>query len=1059
MFRKININNNDEDIKIYLYRNRREGLAEIPKEYITKITRTLGDINTVELSIPKYKSIKGKKIINNLYNKIQPKMQIIIECKVGNEIVKERYTLLNKSRNNNKNKGYKTFAAQSFEYTLKTKKVSLTSSVFQLKMDEIHLAKGIMDLFEEQTGWGIDYVDPKSRVETSQIIDSVNVTLFENYKKDNITENSLIFEADVLTEIKDDKALYVDISYGNLRTYDENNKLLKTENIINTITDALPKNIKHIKAYHYSEVGNRYGIKYLFTTVDGIEIEKITTFTNVINKSITAENIIFRWETGEYVTKENVKYINLEDTENDNWYAFLRDVESQFKSIFIFDSYNKTISVIHEDNIGKEAPYLLSYDTNIIDINVDEQSEYVNCLKVVGKDGLSIAEENIYGNEKLYNFNWYRENGIMSDELQDSWDRYEEVLTISQEEWLNIKNLKMRLIQRKTAVDSEIKSLEERIKTTRNLLAGYMAEDTGIAKENQARIKAELDALELSLNNSMAKRTEMLNQITIYEDEMMEISTGVQMENATDLQGNKIFTNIDLEEINDMLVEEVYEDDYYSTSYGLINNSKLILSEKIKPDVDFKLNVENLCKVIRHPLGWNFIVQLGDIFQIDDEEIIKDIGENKIRLCSYEYYPREDKVSNLTFTNKTKKNDYTKSFANIGKKSNATANVVNSYRQIWEDSLLTNNFCKSMIEGTLDAATTSVRGRTSENLIDISSAGIFLYDSRDTNKAIYIGSSLICLTEDGFSTSKVAINNTSVVADVVMGKLFLGNKLMMTNDDASFTIEGNGLTIRDDATRERIFLGLEDVDGVRKARLRLYGKDGKGLVLSEDGIISEFQYVDRSAVDLNSPMYSYFRIGSNVNVLKECILMIKLRPFRVYSKGMEGGGAYVQGVSTLSGGGSTSSSGGGYSSTITSSNQNYATFQSEFTTNPQVEYSGNEHVHPISKFQFDHDHSVSISIGAHSHSCPNHSHTTNLNIPNHTHAEKYGCYDLGGTENMPSNVVLKVNGKVVRSNINSDTEVDITSYLTIGIVNEIILESSTRGQIYINLYSKSFVTW
>ena len=270
---------------------------------------------------------------------------------------------------------------------------------------------------------------------------------------------------------------------------------------------------------------------------------------------------------------------------------------------------------------------------------------------------------------------------------------------------------------------------------------------------------------------------------------------------------------------------------------------------------------------------------------------------------------------------------------------------------------------------------------------------------------------------------------------------------------------GFGLSIKDSNDIQRVFLGTELENGVRKARLRLYGKDGKGLVLSEEGIISEFQYPDRSAVDLNSPMYSYFRIGSNVNVLKECILMIKLRPFRVYSKGMEGGGAYVQGVSTLNGGGTTSSSGGGYSNTMTSSNQNYANFQSEFTTNLQVEYTGNNHVHPISKFQFDHDHSVSISIGAHSHSCPNHSHTTNLNIPNHTHAEKYGCYDLGGTENIPSNVVLKVNGKIVRSNINSDTEVDITSYLTIGRVNEIILESSTRGQIYINLYSKSFVTW
>lgn len=1054
MFRKININNNDEDIKIYLYRNRREGLAEIPKECITKITRTLGDIDTVELSIPKYKMIKGKKVINNLYNKIQPKMQIIVECKVGNEIVKERYTLLNKSRSNNKNKGDKTFTAQSFEYTLKTKKVSLNSSVVQLKTDEVHIAKGIMDLFEEQTGWTIDYVDPKSRVETSQIIDSVNVTLFENYRKENITENSLIFEADVLTEIKDDKALYVDISYGNLRTYDENNKLLKTENIINTISDALPKNIKHIKAYHHSEVGNRYGIRYVFTTVDNVEIEKTTTFTNIIDKSITAENIIFRWETGEYITKENVKYINLDDTENDNWYAFLRDIESQFKSMFIFDSYNKTIGVIHEDNIGKEAPYLLSYDTNIIDINVDEQSEYVNCLKVVGKDGLSIAEENIYGNEKLYNFDWYRENGIMSDELQSSWDRYEEILTIRQEDWLNIKNLKMSLIQRKTAIDSEIKSLEERVKATRNLLAGYMA---GNDEVNQARIKAELDALEESLNSNMAKRTEMVNQITIYEDEMMEISTGIQMENATDLQGNKIFTDVDLEEINDMLVEEVYEDDYYSTSYGLINNSKLILSEKIKPDVDFKLNVENLCKIIKHPLGWSFIVQLGDVFQIDNEEIIKDIGENKIRLCSYEYYPSEDKISSLTFTNKTKKNDYTKSFANIGKKSNATTNVVNSYRQIWEDSLLTNNFCKNMIEGTLDAAATSVRGRTSENLIDISSAGIFLYDSRDTNKAIYIGSSLICITEDGFATSKVAINSTSVVADVVMGKLFLGNKLMITNDNASFTIEGNGLTIYDEGSRERIFLGLEEVDGVEKARLRLYGKDGKGLVISEDGLISHNTLIFADDLDPTHPMEFDYVVQDGTQEIRECKLILAMKPYRMTVKSTQSGGK----LQTSSNGGgfsiSKSSESGGYyrtTSVVSSDAEHWWTPSIDNTVDIDKNKQGFYYL-KLGYLKHNHTSEYTVEVPAHHHnfsvSQDAHSHSIDWT---HNHELVAGIFE----STAPTNCSIYINGSLVVYNVSYDTSIDITKHLKVG-VNKIKITSARLGRIQSTIYSKSFVAY
>ena len=370
-----------------------------------------------------------------------------------------------------------------------------------------------------------------------------------------------------------------------------------------------------------------------------------------------------------------------------------------------------------------------------------------------------------------------------------------------------------------------------------------------------------------------------------------------------------------------------------------------------------------------------------------------------------------------------------------------------------------------MLTDGLDMKAQAIKSRSANIKIDMSESGIFLINADNENNQLYLCDSMLAISNDRWLTAKCAIDENGIIGKQIIGEIILGHKLYITSENGEFYIgdmnenAGFGLSIKDSNDVQRVFLGTELENGVRKARLRLYGKDGKGLVLSEEGIVSEFQYTDRSAVDLNSPMYSYFRIKNNVNVLKECIIMIKLRPFRVYSKGMEGGGAYVQGVSTLSGGGTTSSSGGGYSSTLTSSNQNYVNFKSEFTTNLQTEQSGDNHFHTISKFQFDHDHSVSISIGSHTHSCPDHSHTTNINIPNHTHPEKYGCYDLSGAENMPSNVVLKVNGKIVKSNINSDTEVDITSYLSIGYVNEIVLESSTRGHIYINLYSKSFVTW
>lgn len=315
-------------------------------------------------------------------------------------------------------------------------------------------------------------------------------------------------------------------------------------------------------------------------------------------------------------------------------------------------------------------------------------------------------------------------------------------------------------------------------------------------------------------------------------------------------------------------------------------------------------------------------------------------------------------------------------------------------------------------------------------------------------------------------------NNYYLVGKTIVGEIILGEKLFITSELGEFYIgemnddaKGFGLSIKEGEV-QRIFLGTELVNGVRKARLRLYDKNGQGLVLSEDGIISEFQFCDRSAVDNGSPMYSYFRIQNNVNILKECVLSLKLRPFRVYSKGVEGGGAYVQGLSSLNGGGSTSGGGGSYYevvgstseySSVSSSGMNYIGWSGNERT---LEETPQHHYHDLYSSEL-HRHSVSvpINIPIHYHSTPSHQHTTNINIPNHTHSEKYGCFDLSGSDNNPSDVSIRINGQTVMNNINSDVELNITTYLLKGQMNEIIISSNTRGQIYFNLYNKAFVLW
>lgn len=1058
MFRGININkNNNLEINAWLYKNKDEILGEIPLDFIKEVVYEFGKPTKMSLEIPKFIMKKEKKISNNLYHKMRLRQQIILEV----EGKKERFIVTDTSATLEKFKGTKSFTAYSFEKVLENKRISFSDTITRtLVKNELYVNDGILDEIEKVSGWKIGYVDPDAMLITEKANETVTENLFINFINEKVEKDKLIWEKSFATNVDDDYAVNIQIDYHNLKTYDSTGRLLKTESLSNELK-PLYTNTKKIQAYYYSDTGNRYGIRYLITLVDNVEIEQIHTFTNVNDFKITCDNINLVYETGRIVEGTRAKFISVEAT-NENILTFMEAMQEQFECVFEYDTINKIINCYSKKNIGEDKPIELSYDTNVISLEITPSSEVPNCLEVESSNDIGISDVNIYGGEKIWNYGYYIENDLLTDEIVEGLKKYDELLELKQAEYITLKDSSTELYSKRTKYESEISSIEYRIKYYTNLLTAFISADETDSVQ-QENIKRQIEALEVKLNECIRERLAINEQIVAIEDNMKVISNEIKRENA-ELNGEKIFNELDLEILDECEYCSIYEDDYYVTSYGLYENAKKVLEEMIKPEVEFDIECGNLIKLIKNKI-FN-IVELGSFFMVNSEEL-QELGEDKVRFIGYTLIPKEKKISNTSFTNKEFKTELLNIASNVGRKTTKSANTINSWQNIVEDAMLSNDFVGELVSNGLNLATSNINARTSRNLLDFGEYGAFFKDANDPTDGnqVYIGNNVIAISTDGFKTSEISMTGDGLIAKTLIGSIILGQKLCITSDLGQFYIgnmevdEGFGLSITEDGTTQRIFLGTEIVNGVRKARLRLYGKDGQGLVLSEEGIISEIQYSDRSAVDLNSPMYSYFRIGNNVNALKECILMIKLRPFRVYSKGMEGGGAYVQGVSTLSGGGTTSSSGGGYSNTITSSNQNYVAFQSEFTTNPQVEYTGNNHVHPISKFQFDHDHLVSISIGAHSHSCPNHSHTTNLNIPNHTHAEKYGCYDLGGTENVPSNVVLKVNGKVVRSNINSDTEVDITSYLTIGIVNEIILESSTRGQIYINLYSKSFVTW
>lgn len=584
---------------------------------------------------------------------------------------------------------------------------------------------------------------------------------------------------------------------------------------------------------------------------------------------------------------------------------------------------NNIINVHSKKNLNENNGYKLSLERNVDEVKIDENDEIITCLKVES-DNVSIAEENPNGTNIIENYDYYIRHNLMSESLKQSLEKYEVLSKKRQEEWLRAKEDKSIIQQRYTKSQSEAKSLEERIKNLTFRLTQFITDKQA---QEQAEAKAEIEALELQYNQVLKEMSEYQKEINALNDTMAAISVKINKVTATDDNNNKLFSDEDLQELNDMIEVETYTDSYYTTSYGLYNYAVKYLEEKVVPTVSFSMTTEELASQIKNINGWNKILKLGNIFSLDEHEVFSEFDIKEVRLVQYKLTPLENgklfRVDNFEFTNKVKLENNLKVGSNIGRTTNKTNGIVTSFRDLWENSKVVNNFVGDMITSGLNIAAANIKGGVYRNILDFSEAGCFIINNTDgnTDNQIYLGGGTIAITTDGWNTSKVAIDSNGVIAEAIFGKLLLGEKLVITSDDGLFYVgngesqeqqdrEEFGLYIYNDIGGvDRIFLGLsKDDDGVRRAKLRLKDKTGNQVVLSEEGIVQTSQFVCWDNVSPGFPMRIPYFCDDGVKENRRIILSMVFEKYRAFERGMTAGGDVK---TSASGGGGTSSAGGG----------------------------------------------------------------------------------------------------------------------------------------------------
>lgn len=1074
------INEVTKGMKLNLMSNFRDKLQEIDiKTYVDEIVKNWDDVSTMVLTIPSRLNVDGRMIDNNdIYRKFKGKKQQLIlntsdvESNLNMRFVVDEIST-KKEKINGRYYNEKTIKCKSFDSTLDIDLVLGEDIVRQLYndgSDSLDVSEGVLNMFESRTGWKVRYVSENARKTFGKALIKRELPLGTNYNISNVQKEQVIWEKDFdITPFDEHSTINLNIVYSGLETKNNEDKAQMTLAPFSHNLNNLYTTIKHIKAMYTKNTEGIYGVKYEITYADGNVTQKIVdefVFCDGLNLQI--DEIKLGYTNGEQEETMTIKYATFEQGTY-KWLDFLRKtVAKAYDDLYFkFDTINKEVSVYLKSEYGENhGGITFSYDTFVSEVNEVEQSDEIITKLYINSQNTSIVDVNPLGTEFIYCFDYFIENELMDDNLVKAWRRFERHVDSCSLDLYNLRVESNTINKDIIALDSEITALDYTIGVLTRRRSSYQVDNNEGQYDNEIReLSTQIIEKQTKLESILSKKAELhlsLEKITL---QLQNIVKSIQLETAEDSEG-KIFTDIQLQDLNDLMITKTVEDSNFVTSNGLYEYYKEDLIKRNKHHIDFEIASKDFLQNIIIPSGatWDYFLEDGNFVYTDDEDIIKD-EDNKLRIISYRILPKDNDIDNIKLNNRdTQVDEYSGGSVNLKSDVGRASGYVNMFNSTWKESPNINSFVNSMLGDGLNASLVPLRNRSTRCKFDFTEAGLIIMDAQDEDKQLMLTSNVLCFTSDRFLTSKCAINDTGITAKWLCGEIILGKELYITSDDGnSFYIgslddnmnpdnNGNnfGLQIRDrDSQRERIFIGIKN--GL--ATLRLYGDDGE-VNFDERGYVVPSYHEVADNLSPNYPLETSVWIPNGVSRIKEAILKIRLGQYRGYTQSVT-----TSSTTTTSGASSKSTSGSTdphrhklFQKTTQPGDANIENNCYKLNSNGDLNTFlcylsvlkpfGSSNVGDIYTYTSDNRHSHGME----------HTHGLDIRL-NTTVTTGIKLFEKA------SSVRVEVNGQTVANNINSDVELDISAYLLPNKDNSVKVYSSTNGRIRLAVFTKYYIMW
>ncbi len=510
------------------------------------------------------------------------------------------------------------------------------------------------------------------------------------------------------------------------------------------------------------------------------------------------------WTVGSIDTSLLIKYRTFNISDSTVYNVLTSDVANAFECIFVFDSVTREVSAISYENATSQTDIFLSFDNLIDNASVSEKTdEITTCLSVYGGGTLNIRGVNPLGTDKIYDFSYYSNTDWMSAGLVLALQNWNALLDIQQPIYADnltlLKTYNQEIIVLRstlTQLNSDYLSLEGvkklRVQTGESL--------TTINAELASK-QLEIDAQQVLINNKQLQ----IDSITL---DLQTINTLVGFDNVSNFSPSQLL------ELNNFIYENTYQNEniiqtdsmttveIQDAQQDLYDQAQVVLSRISQPRYEIEFEAINYTELSE----FNVFTQQTELGMVVSADLDAGIIETVLLEMSLSFDNPED--FSMTFSNRLRLDNGNFMYSDL------FGNVVKTGSAVSFDSLKWSNW-ENEYKDNVTTFITSALDTTTNNLINNSNQEILINQNGlrgrtlnpDTNQydptQVWLTSSVLAFTDDGFETSKLALGSVEtdagtkfgLVAEVIFGNLLAGNTLTIANENNNFVLDGTGATL------------------------------------------------------------------------------------------------------------------------------------------------------------------------------------------------------------------------------------------------------------------------